>query len=201
MMGPPPVLNRAGTTLIVAAVPQELRDFRSIAGTRSVECLLTGMGRRAGAIVQKRLSAGGVGLVVSTGFAGGLRPGLKVGDLVMASEVIQASSGERRRPDPSFFEMGGLACTGPFVTVDRLLPKPRQKAEVGARFGAIAVDMESAAVVHVADETGVAWVAVRAILDPMEVSLRWWELFGFLRTMRTASRALAGGLRSLMERR
>ena len=189
--------------LIVAAVPQELRSFRPGNGSGAgVQCLVTGMGgRAAGEAVRRRLSAGGVNLVVSTGFAGGVRPGFAVGDLVMASEVIQASSGQRRRrPNASFFGLDGLACTGPFVTVDRVLPEPRLKSEMGARFGAIAVEMESFAVAHAAEEAGVAWVAVRAILDPMETKLQWWKLFRFLRTMRTASGALAGGLHSLIER-
>ncbi len=189
-------------TLVVAAVSQELRDFHPGDVPGGVQLLLTGMGRRAaGESVRRRLSAGGVDLVVSTGFAGGVRPGFTAGDLVMASEVIHASSGERSRPDSSFFGLEGLACTGPFVTVDRVLPDPRLKSEVGTRYGAVAVEMESFAVARAADEHGVPWVAVRAILDPMETHLQWWKIFGFLRTMRTASRSLAGGLHSLMRRK
>ena len=208
--------RRAGSVLIVAAVPQELRDLR-LQRDPAVECLVTGMGRRAGEAVRRRLSAGGIGLVVSTGFAGGIRPGFEVGDLVMASEVIHAPSGERRRPDPGLFGLNGMASVGPFVTVEQVLPDPAAKAEAGARFGAIAADLESTAVAHAAEAAGVAWVGVRAILDPMEVRLsirsrsqalrclavprRWKEFSGFLQTVRTASRSLAGGLHELIERR
>lgn len=203
--------------LVVAAVPQELRDFRPDSSARA-ESLVTGMGgRRSGQAVKRRLWAGGVDLVVSAGFAGGARPGFEVGDLVMASEVIDAHSQDRRRPDPSLLTLGGGASIGPFVTVDRVLSQPQAKSDLGTRFGAIAVDMESAAVAQAAEEAGLPWVAVRAILDPMELPLRvgsaaqairllaspgrWKELSGFLRMVRAASRSLAVGLHSLLERR
>lgn len=203
--------------LIVAAVSQELRDLR-FRRDPGIECLVTGIGpRRVGEAVRQRLSAGGVGLVVSTGFAGGIRPGFEVGDLVMASEVIHAPSGERSRPEPGFFGLNGMASVGPFVTVEEVLPDPAAKAEAGTRFGAIAADLESAAIAQAAKAAGVAWVAVRAILDPMEMPLairsraqalrclavprRWKEFSGFLKTVRTASRSLAGGLHCLIERK
>ena len=202
--------------LVVAAVPQELQDFRS-AGLQGVHRLVTGMGRAAGQAVLQRLSAGDVGLVVSAGFAGGARPGFKTGDLVLASEVIQASFGERSRPDPSFFSLSDKASVGPFVTVDKPLADPEAKAWAGNRFGAIAVEMETAWVARSAEAAGVAWVGIRAILDPMEYLLRvhspaqalrcaaspgrWGEFSDFLGRIRTAGRSLADGLHDLMERR
>ena len=211
--------RKAGTVLIAAAVPQELQDFRLPAGRQGsqVDCLVTGMGPRAGEAVRRRLSKGDIQLVVSTGFAGGVRPGFHTGDLVLASEVIHAPTGDRHRPVSSYFSLIETAFVGPFVTVEQALSDPKAKAWAGNRFGAIAVDMESAAVAQAADQAGVAWVAVRAILDPMETPLvirsraqalrflaaprRWKEFSGFLQTVRTASRSLAGGLHELMERR
>ena len=209
-------LSKRTNVLIVAAVPQELQDLR-FQRDPDVECLVTGMGRRAGEAVRRRLSAGGVNLVVSTGFSGGVRPGFEVGDLVMASEVIHASSGERWLP-ASPADDGAIPWgVGPFVTVEETLPDPAAKAETGVRFGAIAADLESAAIAQAAETAGVAWMAVRAILDPMEIPLtirsraqafkllaaprRWREFSGFLQTVRTASRSLAGGLHCLIERR
>ncbi|MDO8730064.1 MAG: hypothetical protein Q7J69_02605 [Candidatus Omnitrophota bacterium] len=208
--------RKTGSILIVAAVPQELQDFRPQRNSK-VQCLVTGMGPRAGEVVRRRLAEGDIELVVSTGFAGGVRPGFRVGDLVLASEVIHAPSGLRRRPVSSFFSLSESAFVGPFVTVEKALADPKEKAWAGNRFGAIAVDMESAAVAQAATQAGVAWVAVRAILDPMETPLvihsraqalrclavprRWKEFSGFLQMVRTASRSLAGGLNDLIERR
>lgn len=206
----------ARSVLVVAAVPQELQDFRPQRNSK-VQCLVTGMGPRAGEAVRRRLAEGDIQLVVSAGFAGGVRPGFQTGDLVLASEVIHAPSGDLRRPAPSFFSLSDTAFVGPFVTVEKALSDPKAKAWAGNRFGAIAVDMESAAVAQAADQAGVPWVAVRAILDPMETPLvirsraqalrclavprRWKEFSGFLRTVKTASRSLAAGLHDLIERR
>ncbi|GEM_PF-2541779 len=203
-----------GGILIVAAVSQELQDFHPDGDLR-VERLITGMGPRAGEPVRRRLARGGVGLVVSAGFSGGVRPGFRTGDLVMASEVIEAAGGRRWNPAPLSFGTGRAISVGPFVTVERPLSDPRAKLEAGARFGAIAADMETAAVARSAQALGVAWVAVRAILDPMEVPLavrsraqalrmlaapgRWKEFAGFLQTVRTASRSLADGLHLWVE--
>ena len=201
--------------LVTAAVSQELANFRKGSGSR-IQCLITGMGSRAGEVVRKRLQQRDVRLVISTGFSGGTRPGFEIGDLVIASEVIHAGSGQRRRPELSYLGLNGLASVGPFVTVERALADPQAKSEVGQKFGAISVDLESASIAQAADQAGIAWVAMRAILDPMERSLvvcswrdglrllalpnRWRQLSSFMESTRTASRSLARGLNYLVER-
>ena len=187
-----------GNILITAAVAQELAGFRGRADGRC-KVLLTGMGRRAGKAVRERLKAERFGLVVSTGFAGGGRPGFRVGDLVMASEVIHAASGRRHRPAADFPAPEGLASVGPFVTVDRILPTPEAKGQAAARFGAIAVEMESAWVAEAAERSGVPWVALRVILDPMEEEIRWMKWIRIGSAIRTASRSLSDGLSRLVE--
>ena len=102
------------------------------------------------------------------------------------------------------------AVVGPLVTVGHPLCDPQAKEEAGFRYGAIAVDMETAAVAQAADLTDVPWMALRVILDPMEVRLsggswiqgfglfalpsRWRELVGFIKAIRMAGRSLASGL-------
>lgn len=200
--------------LVTAAVPQELAGFRRVS-SQGVEFLLTGIGRRAGDAVARRLSSGGVRGVVSAGFAGGARPGFQVGDLVAASEVIDASSGRRHRADLSLFKPRGKAESGPFLTVDRPVVEPRDKTELGSRYGAVAVEMETASVAEAAERAGVPWAGLRVILDPMESRLavcsagqawsrlshpaRWGELLRFLGEVRTAGRSLAAGLDHLTQ--
>lgn len=197
--------------LVATAVARELAHFRARDG---VECLVTGMGPRSARAVRDRIRRGGVSRVVSTGFAGGIRPGFEVGDLVVASEVIEAGSGRRWRPE-SLRGFNGLASVGPFLTVGRILSDPASKLSAGAKFGAIAADLETAAVAEAAHQSGVPWVALRAILDPTETSLavtsRWQALAllvsgarrrrlqAFLDGVQTASRSLALGLGSLVD--
>ena len=200
--------------LLVAAVPQELQAFRPLAAGR-VECLITGMGERAGQVVRDRLRRERFDLVVSTGFAGGLQPGFKVGDLVAASEVVEEASGFRRPSSWSELGLNGAFPVGSFLTVRKPLLDPQAKSDAGARFGALAADMETAAVASAAYQGGAAWVGFRAILDPMERRLavgswregvgsllfpsRWKAFMGLMQDLRMASRCLAGGLKELVK--
>lgn len=225
--------------LVAAAVRQELAPFiASLNGSDEVDLLLTGIGRgRAFQAVENSLGRNPYAQVVSAGFAGGTRPGLRVGDLVIPSEVIQASTGRRFTPPvrlkcfdltahPELVEgersaqdrrvEGQIAqvSRGRLVTVDQILSSPHRKEELGVRYGAVAADMETAAVAQAAVQAGVPWLAVRAILDPMEIPLeirswsdaagrlalpwRWGDLLDFMKGVRLASRSLSAGLKGVI---
>jgi len=136
---------------------------------------------------------------LSAGFSGATQPGMQVGDLVCASEVIDASSARRFHPDARRFE--GSFTVGPIVTVEKFLSTPAAKEQAGRAFNAVAVDMEAAAVARAADEMRIPWAAVRVILDPMEMTLRGWNVFPFMKAIRVASRSLATGLEIWMTER
>lgn len=94
-------------------------------------------------------------LIVSAGFAGALVPGRKVGDVITPGTVIDAMSGER-----FFIPSGsGILVTTPIVASES------QKRELATEHGAVAVDMEAAAVARVAHAKGVPFVAVKVISD------------------------------------
>jgi adenosylhomocysteine nucleosidase len=67
-----------------------------------------------------------------------------------------------------------LSAAGRTVRAGRLLCTPdailtaAHKANLWQRFGAVAVDMESAAVACAAAEAGVCWLACRAVCDPAD---------------------------------
>lgn len=186
--------------LIVAAVRQEVAPFLANGnGAGAVDLLLTGIGTwRAYPAVRDRLRRGGVDWVLSTGFSGATRPGMQVGDLVSACEVIDAASARRFHPDARRIE--GSFTVGPIVTVEKLLVTPAAKEQAGRAFNAVAVDMETAAVARAAEEMRIPWAAVRVILDPMEMSLQWWKLFSLMKSIRVASRSLAIGLEQIRRR-
>ncbi|MBI3322279.1 MAG: hypothetical protein HYZ94_01185 [Candidatus Omnitrophica bacterium] len=198
--------------LVAAAVPKELSGVRRN-GDGRVRWMTAGMGPRAADAVRERLGRERFSLVVSTGFAGGVRPGFQVGDLVMASEVVRTDSGRRFRPAESVPGLQGACSFGTFVTLERPLRDPKRKQELGSTYGAIAVEMETAGVAEAAEAAGVPWVSLRAILDPMEVPLaagsarealglalrpgRWKELNSFWAAIRRASESLGRGLELL----
>ena len=54
---------------------------------------------------------------------------------------------------------------GILMTTRHIVSDPASKAELRGKSGACAVDMETAGIAEAADETGLPWVAVRAIVD------------------------------------
>ena len=127
----------------------------------------------------------------------------------MASEVVEISSGKRLVADRGFTNQRWVV--GPLATVNRPIFHPDEKARLGRLHGTVAVDMETAAVAAAACQARVPWVALRAILDPMEVRLtvgslsqglrclanpfRWGQLKQFMEAVRIARESLSDGLR------
>lgn len=117
-------------------------------------------------------------VVLSFGCAGALSDALAPGDLVIASAVV-SEGGLARSAAPAWIERyqraaaagGRGARVGPLLTTAAVLATESAKRRAGAAAGALAVEMESAAVAGWAAERGVAFAGVRAILDPVAESL------------------------------
>lgn len=203
----------AGPVLVVSAVPQELSDAPRGGRSSPLRYLPAGIGPGAVEAVRRRLAREKFSLVASTGFAGGVRPGFRVGDLVLATEVVEAGTGRRRKAAAGPAGLNGSCSAGLFVTVERPLRDSVEKREIGLRYGAVAVEMETAGVARAAEEAGVPWVALRAILDPMEAPLPacsarealgmllrpggWGDFMDFWSAIRTASKSLGVGIGNL----
>ncbi len=133
----------------------------------------------------RRLAGGGVRTLLSWGIAGALDPALRPGTLVTPSQVVapdgtllalaSAAAGSDPRPPPSGGTDGeGAAAPRPVALLagsEEVLLDPAAKAELRARTGAAAVDMESHRVAAAAAAAGLPCIAVRAISDPAERAL------------------------------
>ena len=113
--------------------------------------------------------------LLSLGFAGGLKEGIAVGDLIVAEEVIEEIGGEeagaRRYPcQPETFPAPGSQ-RGILVTVQAVVAQASQKAALRARWGALAADMEAAGVARAAQAAGLPFAALKAITDGPDTSL------------------------------
>jgi 4-hydroxy-3-methylbut-2-enyl diphosphate reductase len=121
----------------------------------------TGMGPRRSLRSRVRF---GTAAVVVAGVAGGLRPGVEVGDVVVASEVV-APDGTATPCAPGLLvedlRRAGLTVHyGPICCVPRLRSDPSR--------GALAVEMESC---WLAPPSGVPFAVVRAISDSVAAPL------------------------------
>ena len=111
--------------------------------------------------------------VVSVGLCGALEPGLKVGDVVIGSEVI-ATDG-RWPTDDVWRGRQTLrlrnARTAPVLGLDIAVVNARDKARLRAESGAPAVDMESHVAARFAAAHGLKLAVLRVVSDPASVNL------------------------------
>jgi adenosylhomocysteine nucleosidase len=141
--------------------------FEGDCGVKRTALVVTGPGRAAARRGAELLLAGHrPRWIVSAGFAGGLDPGLRRDDLVLATEVVDLEGG-RFAIDLSVPEaaQGQRLSSGRLLTVDAIIRTAAEKAELRRRFGADVVDMETSAVAALCGERAVRFLSVRAISD------------------------------------
>jgi 4-hydroxy-3-methylbut-2-en-1-yl diphosphate reductase len=140
------------------------RGLRGAGEQATVDVLRTGYGPVRSAAAAARLEPSGGGIVVG-GVAGGLTDDLKVGDLVVATEVRGGGAAISCPSAPllagDLRRAGLYVRLGPIATVDHLVGRG-ERATLAAS-GAIAVDMESAQLLSGAG--GRPSAVVRAISD------------------------------------
>lgn len=128
-------------------------------------------------------------LLVNTGVAGALGPGLSTGDIVIADKLCQHDMDTTPIGDPVglvsginkiWFEtddrardilfasagsMGLFAVVGSIATGDRFVATKELKEEIISNFGASACEMEGGAIAQVAFVNKTSFIVVRAISD------------------------------------
>jgi adenosylhomocysteine nucleosidase len=106
-------------------------------------------------------------LVLSAGFAGGIDPELKVGEILSPRRIIDARDGSSTEVATGY---------GVLVTTE-VVAGAEQKVKLGKAYGAQAVDMEAASVARGAQARGVPFMAIKSISDERDVSLPPMERF------------------------
>ena len=165
---------------IIAALPRELSAlvkgwerresgrhvFVWMRGGAVAAC--AGMGvARAALACEAAMKAAPVTALVSAGLAGACDPALRVGDVVRASVVVDAKTGER-------FEAAGSDAV---VVTGAAIASVREKARLHDAYGAAAVEMEAAAVARIAHAHGLEFRAVKAISDEAGFTMDGLERF------------------------
>lgn len=206
-------MKRNGTIGIIAALPSELSQLMAQmenaheetahglhfhTGTLCgwpVVLLKCGVGKvnaaRGAQILIDRFSPAAI---INTGIAGGLAPGLSVGDAVVAAELVQHdfdttpfgdargfiygddnSRPTRFRADETLVRALTRAAgtvlgaahvhEGCIATGDQFISGAQKKAELRSVFGASAAEMEGGAIAQCASLSGVPFAVLRAISD------------------------------------
>ena len=114
------------------------------------------------AVSAAELSASRLEAVVATGLCGGLDLNLRENDIVVATEVLAASKNERYPCAPVTCERNFTS--GLVLTQDRIAITAAEKAEL-AQTGAIAVDMESAAIAAHAKRARLPFACIKVVSD------------------------------------
>jgi|SRR5579863_1424568 len=183
---------------VVAALFPETRDLRRrlrplrclsagglplmIGGAAGREVLLghSGMGPSCAAELAERLiRERPIEALLSVGFAGGLEPGLQIGDLVLADRVcfkrlLTCDARLLRHGEGAVQDLGLRYRRGLLISKEKMVGSSEGKRDLFVQEGAAAVDMESGAVAEVAARARVPFLAIRSISDLSEQALDPW---------------------------
>jgi nucleoside phosphorylase len=108
--------------------------------------------------------------VLSVGFSGALQHQQRVGDLVLATEVVDPQGNTWPTFCPEAFAEGNIAA-GRVLTMPKLVGDPREKQRLGRQYQAVAVDMESAAAARMCARHKVPFACLRVISDDWQTAL------------------------------
>jgi adenosylhomocysteine nucleosidase len=113
-------------------------------------------------------------LLLSAGFSGALQEAFRVGDVLLATEVVDEAG--NRWPATWPGELPGGEWRPPLhrgrlLSVSRLVGSPDEKRALGQRHEAAAVDMETAALARSCSRFGVPFGCVRAVSDEVQTAL------------------------------
>jgi adenosylhomocysteine nucleosidase len=137
------------------------RQFRFFENDRSVLIcggIGAGAARRASEAI---LTLFEPSVIYSVGFAGGLDPSLKVGDIVRPARIVDAADGS-----------SAMLSNGDGVLVSfQSVASPTQKSKLRESFGALAVDMEAATVARTAEQRGIRFEVLKIISDESHFEL------------------------------
>ena len=138
---------------------------------------ISGTGPRQAHLASRNLLENGAKALASWGSAGGLVPEVSPGSLILPKNIL-AANGSIYQADSDWHERllrrltGHMDLhTGPLTESEAVLTSPSEKMALFHRTGAVAVDMESAAVATAAHQAGVPFVAIRAIADPVGLTV------------------------------
>jgi adenosylhomocysteine nucleosidase len=162
------------TSIFVIAATGLQAEARIAEKSLGVKAVISG-GRddRLASLLQQSMGNGVHGLI-SFGIAGGLRPGLRPGAIIVGTSVIH-SSGRIYQSDANWsdrlFEALPNGESGPIVGSSSIIANRDEKRAIYLRSGAFAADTESHVVAQIAEEHRLPFAVLRVIADPSTLTL------------------------------
>ena len=163
MQPPAEKSQQPGTVLVCFALDEEAGAFRKLAaGREHVSILITGIGRKnAEGSVREFLQQNSTRQVFTCGFAGGLNPELKIGDVVFLTL--------QRTVWDALAKYGARSAY--FYSGSRIVTTAAEKAELRLKTRQDAVEMESAHIQAICREQKLPCTTVRVISDTAQEDL------------------------------
>ena len=172
-------------TGLVVALPEEIATLTSkhiLKGqcffiTNRLLVAYSGAGPINAEVAAELLITRGAGRLISWGCAAALSPSLKSGDLVLPDKLIDAGNSEMTvNVDWYSHTKNRLAKfvvvhSGALAESISIVSSSMDKKQLHSITGAIALDMESIAIAKVARQHTLPFIAIRAIVDPVTMSL------------------------------
>ncbi|MDD5272044.1 MAG: phosphorylase [Methylovulum sp.] len=170
---------------IVVALPEELATLTSkridkghcvfIANTLLVTYSGTG-GKNAQAAAELLVAKGATQLI-SWGCAAALQPSLKSGDLTLAVSLLDSNdmvldiNADWHRHSKQILSQTLTVHSGCLAESLSIVSSSKEKQQLQAITGAMALDMESIAIAKIARRKALPFLAIRAIVDPVTMDL------------------------------
>ena len=172
-------------TGIVVALPEELTTLtskkidkgRCFFITDKLLVVYSGSGHVNAKSASELLVAKGANRLISWGCAAALSESLKPGDLILADELIDAGNVVMAASaDWLAYAKNSLAKfvviqSGRLAESTSIVSSSKEKKQLHAITGAIALDMESVAVARVAKQHTLPFLIIRVIADPVNMNL------------------------------
>ncbi|MGZ5030658.1 MAG: phosphorylase family protein [Methylobacter sp.] len=172
-------------TGIVVALPEELSTLTSkkidkgccVFITDTIVLAYSGAGADNARAASELLLTQGASRLVSWGCAAALSESLKPGDLILADTLIDAEGAEFGIHDDwlgfatSLLSTQLKVHTGSLAESKTIVATAKDKKRLYDQTGAIALDMESAAVAAVARQNNLPFLAIRTVADPVHMDL------------------------------
>jgi nucleoside phosphorylase len=146
--------------------------WRSVFGSVEVYATLVGAGARDTDRIRDLTAQIGPSLGIVTGVAAGLKPQWRPGDLLIAHTVCGADGEERIACAPDLIDLASQCGAKPaplLLTLPRVARTVEEKTRLAS--SGDAADMESLPVMKEWSTRGIPCLAVRVIVDPVEVPM------------------------------